>query len=65
MIVDRIFDFHESATARAIPDDFGILLTPGNVERVIDETRVSKARDEAAHKQEIDALRVVLDTVNR
>lgn len=61
LMVDRMFDFHEAG--RVIPDDFGIRLTPANVEQVIADTRVAKARYEAARQDEIAALHAILRTV--
>lgn len=59
-IVERLFDYDDG---RPVPDDFGIRLTPDNVEAVIAQTRERKAQYEASHRGELDELREVLKTV--
>lgn len=60
LLVDRLFNYDDG---RAVPDDFGVRLTPRNVEAVIASARRAKAEYEAAHKAELDELRAVMKTV--
>jgi hypothetical protein len=60
LMVQRLFD-HDGG--HSVPDDFGVNLTPHNVEAVIARTRALKAAYERDHRAELDELRSVLATV--
>ena len=59
-IVARLFA-HDAG--EPVPEDFGVLLTPSNIESEIARTRAVKQRYEERHREELAALRAVLSTV--
>lgn len=57
-LLDRIFE--RSTPGRPVPDDFGVRLTPDNIESVLAGDRAAQARYRAAHPGDIDRIKRLL-----
>ena len=58
LVLDRIFDYQEPS--RTVPDDFGVLLTSGNIEQHLAQVRADRERWRTAYPEdvaEIEALK--------
>ena len=57
-LLDQIFE--RSTPGRQVPDDFGVRLTPDNIESALARDRAAQARYRAAHPGDIDRIKRLL-----
>lgn len=62
MLMDRIFATEEG---RALPTDFGVLLTADNIEARIGETRRLQRDYTASHPEDVEAVATALESLGR
>jgi len=60
LILDRIFDHR--AEGRTVPEDFGVLLTPANIEAHLARIREEQARYRTSHPEDVAEIEAIAQT---